>query len=126
MSWCAAVCFFSVFLCRLIQKSWDPTVADQCYDLGMFYYGLQVPNIATDLIILLLSLKISMGTSVGYQGSLHYCSDLLVRHIVSCGLAMITDKGRLTCSRSLAFAIIRLMTLKGLPNPDPDIPCKPT
>ena len=45
-----------LFLCDPVSKAWRPEVPGQCLSLVRFYYGLQVPNIATDLTILFLPL----------------------------------------------------------------------
>ena len=55
--WCVSVCFTGVFICSPIKKAWMPTIPGQCINLISFYYGLQIPNVITDLAILILPLR---------------------------------------------------------------------
>ena len=52
--WCTAVVFTGVFMCTPIHKAWEPTIPGKCISLVPFYYGMQIPNVITDLLILLL------------------------------------------------------------------------
>lgn len=36
---------------------WDPTVPGGCINLAQFYYGLQIPNIVTDAVIIAMPMK---------------------------------------------------------------------
>lgn len=52
--WCIAVCFTGIFLCHPIAKAWYPAMPGTCINLVSFYYGLQIPNVITDVAILIL------------------------------------------------------------------------
>ncbi|KAK6000910.1 hypothetical protein QM012_002993 [Aureobasidium pullulans] len=53
--WCTAVVFTGIFICTPIRKVWNPWLEyGKCIDLVPFYYGIQIPNVVTDFLILLL------------------------------------------------------------------------
>lgn len=52
--WCVAVMFTGIFICTPIKKSWQPAEPGSCIDLVPFYYGMQIPNVITDVLILIL------------------------------------------------------------------------
>jgi hypothetical protein len=56
--WCVVVFFVSAVVCVPFRKLWEPTVPGACIDLAQFYYGLQIPNIVTDAIILVMPLRV--------------------------------------------------------------------
>ncbi|KAJ5177795.1 uncharacterized protein N7500_000494 [Penicillium coprophilum] len=56
--WAACGILAGCFTCIPTEKLWHPMVEGGCMDLSRFYYGLQVPNIATDAIILLMPMHI--------------------------------------------------------------------
>lgn len=56
--WCTAVVFTGIFICTPIHKVWNPWLKyGKCIDLAPFYYGIQIPNVVTDLLILLLPFR---------------------------------------------------------------------
>ncbi|CAD0084646.1 unnamed protein product [Aureobasidium vineae] len=55
--WCTAVMFTGVFMCTPIAKVWNPAIPGKCISLVPFYYGMQIPNVVTDLCILLLPFR---------------------------------------------------------------------
>ncbi|KAL1311812.1 hypothetical protein AAFC00_001891 [Neodothiora populina] len=55
--WCISVLFTGIFLCNPVDKAWYPEKEGTCINLISFYYGLQIPNVLTDLAILVLPLK---------------------------------------------------------------------
>lgn len=55
--WCTSVVFTGIFLCTPISKSWYPTQPGTCINLVSFYYGIQIPNVVTDVLVLLLPLR---------------------------------------------------------------------
>ncbi|PYH98146.1 hypothetical protein BO71DRAFT_395604 [Aspergillus ellipticus CBS 707.79] len=55
--WCFGVCLIGAVTCIPFRKLWEPTIPGGCIDLPKFYYGLQVPNIVTDGVILALPLR---------------------------------------------------------------------
>lgn len=52
--WCTAVMFTGIFICTPISKAWNVGLPGTCIDLVPFYYGMQIPNVVTDTLILLL------------------------------------------------------------------------
>lgn len=57
VTWCISVSFTGVFICTPIDKAWYPLKEGNCVDLISFYYGLQIPNVVTDVAIIILPLK---------------------------------------------------------------------
>lgn len=53
-SWMVAMGLAMIFQCDPIQKAWNPTVAGNCIDLSKLYLGNAVPNIVTDVIIIIV------------------------------------------------------------------------
>lgn len=56
--WGLVISLVGVFLCNPIKKAWEPAIPGQCFDLIKFYYGLQIPNIVTDIIIVILPIPV--------------------------------------------------------------------
>jgi len=56
--WCVGVFITSAVVCVPFRKLWEPTIPGTCIDLAKFYYGLQIPNILTDAIILVMPLRV--------------------------------------------------------------------
>lgn len=55
--WCFGVCLIGGVACIPLEKLWNPAIPGGCIDLAKFYYGLQIPNIVTDAVILALPMK---------------------------------------------------------------------
>lgn len=72
--WCAAVCVASILICIPLDKAWDPTVTGACINLPKFFYGIQIPNVVTDVLILVLPLpaiarlQLPFGKKMGLMG----------------------------------------------------------
>ncbi len=56
--WCFGVCLIGAVTCIPFRKLWEPTIPGGCIDLAKFYYGLQIPNIVTDAVILVMPLRV--------------------------------------------------------------------
>ncbi|KAL3452696.1 hypothetical protein BJX65DRAFT_292705 [Aspergillus insuetus] len=91
--WCVGVFFVSAV----------PTVPGACIDLAQFYYGLQIPNIVTDAIILVMPLR------VVWNLKMPRTQRILLMAIFLLGVL------------TLIFDIIRLVALIELSNSGPDI-----
>lgn len=53
--WATAVILVGINACTPIHKAWTPTpLPGRCINLVPFYYGMQIPNVITDLLILLM------------------------------------------------------------------------
>ncbi|KAJ6102771.1 hypothetical protein N7486_005198 [Penicillium sp. IBT 16267x] len=87
--WAACGILSGCFTCMPTKKLWLPTTPGACMDLGKYYYGLQIPNIATDGIILVMPMQIVW--------------KLPISHAQKMGLSGIFIMGLLT----LVFDIIR-------------------
>ncbi|KAG9599492.1 hypothetical protein KCU86_g1390, partial [Aureobasidium melanogenum] len=55
--WCTSIVFTGVFICTPIRKASTPWIEGECIDLVPFYYGMQIPNVVTHPLILLLPLR---------------------------------------------------------------------
>ncbi|KAJ5303535.1 hypothetical protein N7476_010334 [Penicillium atrosanguineum] len=72
--WAACGILAGAFTCIPTEKLWNPQIPGGCMNLSKFYYGLQIPNIATDAIILFMpmhvvwALPISNNQKVGLSG----------------------------------------------------------
>ncbi|RHZ64506.1 hypothetical protein CDV55_106260 [Aspergillus turcosus] len=56
--WALAIFMVGALLCLPVQKFWQPSIEGSCIDPAKFYYGQQIPNILTDLVILIMPLKV--------------------------------------------------------------------
>ena len=55
--WWLAVILVQVLQCRPIQGIWDPTLPRKCINETLYYIGVAVPNVATDIIMLCLPVR---------------------------------------------------------------------
>ncbi|CAI7608044.1 unnamed protein product [Penicillium discolor] len=101
--WAACGILAGCFTCIPTEKLWHPMVEGGCMNLSKFYYGLQIPNIATDAIILLMPMRIVWNLPISKAQKL--------------GLSGIFILGFLT----LIFDIIRLVVLIELSTKGDDI-----
>lgn len=58
-AWGLGIMVTACFLCTPIDKLWnlDPTAPGRCIDIVKFYYGLQIPNILTDVLIIVVPIR---------------------------------------------------------------------
>ncbi|KAJ5101914.1 hypothetical protein NUU61_004136 [Penicillium alfredii] len=91
------------FTCIPTEKSWHPEIPGGCMDLGKFYYGLQIPNIVTDALILFMPIHVVWGLPISKAQKV--------------GLSGIFVVGFLT----LVFDIVRLVALVDLSKSGTDI-----
>ena len=54
--WCIAVLLCAAVYCIPLQEVWNPTLPGHCIDVGAFYYGVQIPSIVTDILLLICPL----------------------------------------------------------------------
>ncbi|CEJ58752.1 hypothetical protein PMG11_07398 [Penicillium brasilianum] len=101
--WAACGILAGCFTCIPTEKLWDPMIPGGCMDLGRFYYGLQIPNIVTDAIILVMPMHTVWG--------------LPISKAQKTGLSIIFILGFLT----LIFDIVRLISLIDLSKAGDDI-----
>jgi hypothetical protein len=55
--WAVSVCVVGTMLCLPVNKFWDSSVEGSCLDAATFYYGMQIPNIITDTVLLVMPMK---------------------------------------------------------------------
>jgi len=55
--WGAGIILTAFFLCVPMEKNWHPQVEGTCIPIIPFYYGLQIPNIITDLLIIVVPIR---------------------------------------------------------------------
>ncbi|RAL15812.1 putative integral membrane protein Pth11-like [Aspergillus homomorphus CBS 101889] len=55
--WVVIVSITGVLMCVPVAKFWHRAIPGRCLDAASFYYGQQIPNIVTDVVILLMPLK---------------------------------------------------------------------
>ncbi|KAL4781101.1 hypothetical protein BJX76DRAFT_363881 [Aspergillus varians] len=101
--WCVGVCLIGAVTCIPFRKLWEPSLPGGCIDLAKFYYGLQIPNIVTDAVILVMPLRIVWNLQIPK-----------LQKVLLTGIFML---GLLT----LIFDIIRLITLIELSKSGTDI-----
>ena len=56
--WVVGVYVAGGLLCIPVNKFWDPSVEGACLDIAKFNYGLQIPNILSDFILLVMPMKV--------------------------------------------------------------------
>ncbi|RAK76914.1 uncharacterized protein BO72DRAFT_496822 [Aspergillus fijiensis CBS 313.89] len=61
VAWAVIVWFISIFSCRPLNGFWDKSVPATCVSSKAFYVGNAVPNICTDVMILILPLRMVWG-----------------------------------------------------------------
>lgn len=72
--WAACSIVAGCFNCIPTKKLWEPQIPGGCMDLAKFYYGIQIPNIVTDAVLLVMPmpvvwhLPISRQQKVGLSG----------------------------------------------------------
>nr|OQO19288.1 hypothetical protein B0A51_11178 [Rachicladosporium sp. CCFEE 5018] len=57
VAWGIGIIITAMLLCQPIAKLWNPAIPGSCIDLVKFYYGIQIPNILTDLLIIIVPIK---------------------------------------------------------------------
>ncbi|KAL9608354.1 MAG: hypothetical protein Q9167_006810 [Letrouitia subvulpina] len=61
IAWWIAVVFTQIFSCRPIHGFWNRAVESTCIKPTPYYVGVAVPNIATDIVLLALPVRMIMG-----------------------------------------------------------------
>lgn len=55
--WTLSIYIVGVLQCLPVNKFWDREIEGTCIDPAMFFYGMQIPNILTDAVLLVMPLK---------------------------------------------------------------------
>lgn len=92
-----------------MEKNWYPQVEGTCIPIVPFYYGLQIPNILTDLLIIVVPIREVLRLQLNKR--------LKTGAVSMFALGIIT----------LVFDIVRLVALLELTAPEKqaDFTCKP-
>ncbi|PWY69041.1 integral membrane protein [Aspergillus sclerotioniger CBS 115572] len=101
--WALSVSIAGVLNCVPVHKFWDRTVPGHCVDTVSYYYGQQIPNILTDVVLLVMPLKSVWALPISKAQRLLLSGVFLV--------------GILT----LCFDIVRLVAMIQLTQAGPDI-----
>ena len=56
VGWAVSMTFTVIFMCQPVQKAWKPDLPGHCANLFAFFLGQAIPNIVTDVVLLLLPL----------------------------------------------------------------------
>jgi hypothetical protein len=106
--WGAGIILTAFFLCVPMEKNWHPRVEGTCIPIIPFYYGLQIPNIITDLLTIVVPIREVMLLQLNKR--------LKTGAVTMFALGIVT----------LVFDIIRLVALLKLTAPDQmaDFTCK--
>lgn len=56
ITWFLGIVFGTIFLCRPIDKNWDPTLQGTCGPTRALWIGSAIPSVTIDLLILMLPL----------------------------------------------------------------------
>lgn len=56
--WAVSIWVAAALTCIPANKFWDQSVEGACIDTAKFNYGMQIPNILTDFILLVMPLKV--------------------------------------------------------------------
>ncbi|KAJ5758096.1 uncharacterized protein N7511_006790 [Penicillium nucicola] len=97
LTWVVGVFVSGALLCIPANKFWDQSIPGACLDPYKFYYGIQIPNILCDLIILLMPVKVVWSLPVAKSQKVLLSGIFLVG-----GLTFVFDIVRL-------YAMIRLV-----------------
>lgn len=104
--WGFGIIITAFFLCMPMAKLWNPMLPGTCINIVSFYYGLQIPNIVTDLLIIVVP----------------------VREVLTLDLSKKMRFGAMTMFLlgviTLIFDIVRLVAMVQLESQGPDQTCK--
>ncbi|KAI9037724.1 uncharacterized protein KD926_000065 [Aspergillus affinis] len=118
--WAYGVCLVGALTCIPFRKLWDPTIPGGCIDLPKFYYGLQIPNIVTDAIILGMPMKVVWNLHVPRTQKVALSGIFLLGFLCETPSLVLLDFS-LIFARTLIFDIIRLVAMVELSEAGNDI-----
>ncbi|XHG05000.1 hypothetical protein AWENTII_008252 [Aspergillus wentii] len=104
--WAISIFIAGALICIPVNKFWDQSIPGHCLDSATFYYAMQIPNIFSDLVILIMPMKIVWALPIPKTQ----------RMLLSCVFVV----GGLT----LVFDIVRLVAMIKLTQAGPDVTCK--
>lgn len=119
--WAACGIIAGAFTCIPTKKLWYPKTPGGCMDLSKFYYGLQIPNIATDAIILFMPMHVVWGLPISRTQKVGL-SGIFVLGFLFVATPWV-EEDMLTDHSTLVFDIVRLVALIDLSKAGNDITC---
>lgn len=76
--WYVAEVLVSIFQCRPIAGAWDKSISSQCLDFGSLYYGIAGSNLALDVLVLALPIKMIWGLTLAKKHRVGLCGIFLL------------------------------------------------
>ncbi|KAJ5591820.1 uncharacterized protein N7459_002189 [Penicillium hispanicum] len=120
--WTVAIIVTGALQCIPINKYWDSSIQGSCMDTAKFYYGQQIPNILTDLVILLMPLKVVWGLPIGKSQKLLLSGVFLVGGLyASSSPCCRLQDANIYILRTMVFDIIRLWVIIRITKAGPDV-----
>ncbi|EAW12405.1 putative integral membrane protein Pth11-like [Aspergillus clavatus NRRL 1] len=101
--WALGVFMVGALFCLPVQKFWKPELEGTCIDSAKFYYGQQIPNILTDVVLLIMPIKVVWALQISKT------QKLLLSGVFVVGIL------------TLIFDIVRLVAMIHLTKVGPDI-----
>lgn len=101
--WVVGVFIAGSVICIPASKFWNPSIEGTCLNSYQFYYGAQIPNILTDVILLIMPLQVVWSLHIPRSQKMLLCGVFLV--------------GGLT----LVFSIVRLQAMIKMADAGPDL-----
>lgn len=62
--WAVSIMVAATLNCIPISSFWDRSLDGRCINTANFNYGMQIPNIISDLIILIMPIKVVIGLPI--------------------------------------------------------------
>jgi hypothetical protein len=126
LMWCVAVMFTGIFFCSPIRKAWEPELQGSCIALIPFYYGMQIPNVVTDFLILVLPireiqrLELPLKQKAGVAFTCFFWVMYVWLHI----FLDVVHQADYCWISSLIFGVVRLATMVELSGQGTDMTCE--
>lgn len=118
-AWAISACVASALICIPFHKLWTPGVAGTCINFRAYYVGLQIPNVLTDIFIVVIPLREVFGLTMTrtQKHILVGIFGIAALYELICLFWTCTDKH----CRTVVFDIIRLVAVVELNRSSEDI-----
>ena len=77
LAWQIAIIAGIIWQCRPVQKAWDITVPGTCIDVAKLFLGNAIPNIITDVVIIMIPLPLTWNLQLPRSQRLLLCGVFL-------------------------------------------------
>jgi len=77
-SWMMAMGLAMIFQCDPIRKAWNPILAGSCIDISKLYLGNAIPNIITDVIIIIVPIPMIWDLKITRSQRIALCGVFLM------------------------------------------------